>query len=188
MRSSVIGTVEKRGCLEAKGWMHKKSMFNQFFIQYANNLSIFKLKLVKYKKLNCHEPYRGESSCRPAWARTGVCGSADWAQPGFLASDERAVAGDWDRGQQSAPHSASQHQSELGNKTRAVITAYKSVSEWWRQCESSKILDSLTIWFMAVEDVTHACLGLVMTLESIHLQLSFTSISLKKQSCLPFNI
>ena len=31
--SSVIGTVEKRGCLEAKGWMYKKSMFNQLFIQ-----------------------------------------------------------------------------------------------------------------------------------------------------------
>ena len=34
MRSSVIGTVEKRGCLEAKGWMYKKSMFSQFFIHY----------------------------------------------------------------------------------------------------------------------------------------------------------
>ena len=34
MRSSVIGTVEKRGCLEAKGWIYKKSMFSQFFIQY----------------------------------------------------------------------------------------------------------------------------------------------------------
>ena len=34
VRSSVIGTVEKRGCLEAKGWMYKKSMFNQFSIQY----------------------------------------------------------------------------------------------------------------------------------------------------------
>ena len=34
MRSSVIGTVEKRGCLEAKGWMYKKSMLSQFFIQY----------------------------------------------------------------------------------------------------------------------------------------------------------
>ena len=34
VRSSVIGTVEKRGCLEAKGWMYKKSMFSQFFIEY----------------------------------------------------------------------------------------------------------------------------------------------------------
>ena len=34
MRSSVIGTVEKRGCLEAKGWMYKIPMFSQFFIQY----------------------------------------------------------------------------------------------------------------------------------------------------------
>ena len=34
VRSSVIGTVEKRGCLEAKGWMYKKSMLSQFFIQY----------------------------------------------------------------------------------------------------------------------------------------------------------
>ena len=32
--SSVIGTVEKRGCLEAKGWIYKKSMFSKFFIQY----------------------------------------------------------------------------------------------------------------------------------------------------------